>query len=194
VTNPDVDAYFAAPHAWKDEMERLRSILLDTELTEELKWRQPCYTVDGGNVAMISEMKAACVLAFFKGALLEDPHGILVSPGEHSRSARFARFTDAEQVTELEPVLRAYLAEAIALEKAGAQVDFAKDRELPAPAELEQRLDEVPGLKAAWDALTPGRRRAYVLYFSDAKQSKTRAARVEKHVPRILEGKGLRDR
>jgi len=192
--NPGVDAYLAGVGAWRDELAALRAILLDCELTEEVKWRQPCYTFEGGNVAILGEMKAHGIVSFFKGSLLEDPAGVLVKPGENSRAGRLIPFTSVGEVTAMEPILRAYVAEAIEIEKAGLKVDFTRDAVLEPPSELLVKFDEDPGLKAAFDALTPGRRRGYVLHFTEPKQSKTRTARIEKATPRILAGKGRHDR
>jgi uncharacterized protein YdeI (YjbR/CyaY-like superfamily) len=192
--NPTVDPYFERARAWRDELVALRRIVLDCDLTEELKWRQPCYTVDGKNVAIISAFTSYCALSFFKGALLSDPDGVLVVPGPNSRSARLVRFTDTDRIAELEPTLRAYLREAVELERAGRRVDFAATRELPLPDELRDRLDASPEVRRAFEALTPGRRREYVMHVSAAKRAATRVSRVDACVPRILAGKGLRDR
>jgi uncharacterized protein YdeI (YjbR/CyaY-like superfamily) len=193
--NPKVDAYLAGVERWRAELEELRRILLDCELTEEIKWRQPCYTFQNGNVAVIGEMKDCCVLSFFKGSLLTDPEGVLTAPGPNSRAARTLRFTSTDEIAAMETVLRAYIDEAIGLEKAGRKVDFAKDRaEAPIPDEVQSKLDDDPELKAAFEALTPGRRRGYIIYFAAPKQAKTRAARVDKHRQRILDGKGIHDR
>lgn len=192
--NPKVDAFLSKAKKWREEMEMLREICLDSQLTEELKWGQPCYTFQGSNVTIIGAFKEHCALSFFKGALLKDPDGILVSPGENTRAVRMIKFTDVQQIAEMEPIVKAYINEAIEVERAGLKVDFKKDAEIPFPEELLAKLDENPALKAAFEALTPGRQRAYVLYFSSAKQSKTRVARIERHTPRILDGKGLNDR
>lgn len=191
-TNPDVDTFFKKAKRWRPEMERLRAIVLDRGLTEELKWHQPCYTDGKKNVVIVSSFKDYCVLAFFKGALLEDPEGILVPPGENSRHVRQARFTDVAEIDELEPVLKAYIDEAIQVEEVGLKVQPAT--ELTLPEELEAKFHEDPDLKAAFEGLTPGRQRAYVIHFSGAKQSKTRRARIERCRERILAGKGLNDR
>ncbi len=173
-------------------MERLREILLEAPLAEELKWGKPCYRFQGSNLFIINGLKEYCLVAFFNGALLKDPAGILVRPGENTQAGRLIRFTSLQQVTELEPLLRAYIAEAIEVEKAGLKVE--KVTELIYPEEFQQKLAELPALKAAFGALTPGRRRAYNLYFSAPKQSKTRTSRVEKWIPKILAGKGMDDR
>ena len=193
-TNPDVDACFTGAGRWREVMERLRSIVLSRDLTEELKWRQACYTHGGKNVAIISEFNDYCVLSFFKGSLLSDPHGVLTAPGEHSQATRQFRFTSVDQVTEREAVITAYLDEAIEVERSGATVPFKTTEEFELPDELQARLEDDPEFKSAFDALTPGRQRGYILHFSQPKQSKTRSARIEKHAQRILEGKGLRDR
>jgi uncharacterized protein YdeI (YjbR/CyaY-like superfamily) len=191
--NPEVDAYLVKATRWRKELEQLRAIALDCGLTEEVKWHAPCYTFENGNVVILQRFKEYCALMFFKGALLKDPHGVLERPGEHSQAARQLRFAAVREVVEMEAVARAYVAEAIEIERAGLKVKLRKGPE-PIPAELQSRLDGSPALKVAFDALTPGRQRAYILYFSQAKRSATRASRVEKCVPRILDGKGLGDR
>jgi uncharacterized protein YdeI (YjbR/CyaY-like superfamily) len=192
-TNPKVDAYFSNTEKWREELETLRRILLDCPVTEEFKWRSPCYTFQKGNVVTIWGFKEYCVLSFFKGVLLKDTEGILVAPGENSRSVRMVKFTSVPEIVEMEAVLKDYVHEAIEVEKAGQKVDFRKD-DLVLPRELISKLDKNPDLRAAFEALTPGRQRGYTLYFSQPKQSKTRLSRIEKYVPRILEGKGLHDR
>lgn len=172
----------------------MRKILLDSHLTEELKWRQPCYTFQKKNIVIIQGFKEYCALMFFKGALLKDPRGILHKPGENTQAARQIRFTDVREIVKMEPVLRSYIQEAIKVEKAGLTVNFKKPSDFIIPEEFQNKLDEVPGLKTAFHALTPGRQRAYILYFSAAKQSRTRASRVEKSMRQILKGKGLNDR
>jgi len=191
--NPKVDGYLRRPTRWKEELKRLRGIVLDCPLTEELKWRVPCYTFQDSNIVLIHEFKEYCALLFFKGALLKDPHGILVQQTKNVQAARQIRFTNVPQIVELEPILKAYVREAIEVEKAGLKVKFKKPSEFIIPEEFQARLDERPALKAAFGALTPGRQRGYILYFSGAKQSQTRASRVEKCMPRILQGKGLDD-
>lgn len=193
-TNPEVDAFFSKAEKWREEMERLRTIVLDCGLTEELKWYQPCYTFDGHNVAIVSKFKDYCVLSFFKGVLLNDPEGILVAPGENSQSTRQIQFTSVDEVVEMEAAIRAYVHEAVAVEKSGRQVQLKKTREYDVPEELKEKLDGDPAFKAAWEALTPGRQRGYLLHFSGAKQSSTRMSRVERHRQRILDGKGMHDR
>lgn len=192
--NPKVDAYLSKAKKWQEEMGKLRTICLDCGLTEELKWGAPCYTFQKSNVAIIGAFKEYCALSFFKGALLKDPNDILVKPGENTRAVRMVRFTNVREIIEMEPILKAYINEAIEVEKAGLKVNFTKSRELIIPEELQNKFDEIPALKAAFDALTPGRQREYVLYFSAAKQSKTRESRVERHMQQILDGKGLNDR
>lgn len=192
--NPKVDAYVDRARKWQGETRRLRAILLDCGLDEELKWGKPCYTLRGGNVAIIQGFKDHCSLMFFKGVLLNDTHGVLVRPGENSQAQMRVQFTSVRQIDELEPVLRTLVDQAIAVEKTGLKVDLGDRRDLELPEELTARLDGNPDLAAAFHALTPGRRRAYVLYFSGAKQSRTRAARVERCVGRILAGKGPYDR
>lgn len=190
--NPQVDAYLAEATAWRPEMERLRKIILDFPLTEELKWGKPCYTLDGGNILIIQPFKAYCALMFCKGALLKDARRILVKPGENTQGARQMRFTELREIKEAEAVMRAYIREAIAAEKAGLEVKYKKNPE-PVPEELRRKLDQNPALKAAFAKLTPGRQRGYILHISAAKQSQTREARIEKHAPRILQGKGMTD-
>jgi len=192
-TNPKVDAFFISTKKWGKELEKLRKILLGCQLTEELKWNKPCYTFQESNVIIILPLKQYCALLFCKGALLKDPVGILVKAGEHTQAARQIRFTSAQEIVESETVLKAYLHNAIAVEKAGLKVDFKKHPE-PIPVELQKKLDEIPALKTAFAALTPGRQRGYILHFSAPKQSKTRESRVEKCLQQILRGKGLNDR
>lgn len=192
-TNPKVDAFLGRAAKWRPEMERLRMILLDCPLTEELKWGVPCYTFQQRNVVLIQAFKEYCALLFVQGALLQDAHGILVRQTENVQAARQIRFTSVRQIEEMEPILKAYVGEAIEAEKAGLKVAFARGAEATFPEEFQARLDETPDLRAAFGALTPGRQRAYILYFSAPKQAKTRASRVEKCLERILSGKGLDD-
>jgi uncharacterized protein YdeI (YjbR/CyaY-like superfamily) len=192
--NPKVDEFLSKARKWQDEFEELRTISLDCGLTEELKWGKPCYTFQKSNVVIIQGFIEYCALMFFKGALLKDEMGILVAMTENTQAARQIRFTKVQEIVEMEPILKAYINEAIEVEKAGLQVDFKETSEFEIPEEFQIKLDENPALKTAFEALTPGRQRAYLLYFSGAKQSKTRASRVEKHVPKILAGKGLQDR
>jgi uncharacterized protein YdeI (YjbR/CyaY-like superfamily) len=191
--NPAVDAFLSQAKQWREEFAQLRRIVLDCELTEELKWGKPCYSVQGGNVVLIHGFKAYCALLFMKGALLRDARGILVRQTEQVQAARQIRFTTVREILKLEPVLKAYVREAVEVEKAGLQVEFKRTEEFNVPAEFQARLDKTPALKKAFAALTPGRQRGYLLYFSGAKQSQTRAARVEKWLPHILAGKGLDD-
>lgn len=191
--NPEVDAFFAKVTSWREELEALRAILLACPVTETFKWRAPCYTYRDGNVAILWGFKAHCAVGFFKGVLMKDPEGILVAPGENSRSARMVKFTSLEEIAAMEATLKAYIQEAVEVEKAGLKVDFPKD-DLEPPEELTAKLAESPELRQAFEALTPGRRRGYLLYFSEPKRSETRTSRIEKAAPRILEGKGRHDR
>jgi len=192
-TIPQVDGYIRKNRKWQSELEKLRAILLDfPQLTEEIKWRAPCYTFQGANVIMIGAFKESCVISFVKGALLKDPHRILVKPGENTQAVRVIRFTNVQKIVELEEVLKAYIQEAIEVENAGLKVPL-KSKPEPLPQELKAKFAETPALKTAFAALTPGRQRAYILYFSSAKQSETRTSRIEKHVKRILSGKALDD-
>jgi uncharacterized protein YdeI (YjbR/CyaY-like superfamily) len=190
--NPKVDVFLSKAKKCQEEFEKLRMIILDCGLTEELKWGKPCYTFQKSNIVIIQGFKEYCALMFCKGALLNDPNGILKKPGENTQAARQIRFTNVREIVEMEPILKAYIYEAIEAEKAGLKVNFKKNPE-PTPEELQNKLDEIPALKTAFDALTPGRQRAYILYFSAAKQSKTRESRVEKCMQQILNGKGLDD-
>jgi uncharacterized protein YdeI (YjbR/CyaY-like superfamily) len=192
--SPKVDTFIANAKNWQEELKKLRAILLDSELTEEFKWSQPCYTFQGKNVIVISGMKESCAFAFFKGALLKDVHGVLGRPGQHSQSTRWVKFTSIREIAELKSVLKAYIREAIEIEKAGLKVKLKKTSDLKFPEEFQIMLDEFPKFKAAFEALTPGRQRAYIYHFSAPKQSKTREARVQKLMPHILKGKGLLDK
>jgi uncharacterized protein YdeI (YjbR/CyaY-like superfamily) len=189
-TNPKVDGYLRKAKKWREEMEKLRGISLDCGLTEELKWGKPCYTFQKSNIVIIQGFKEFCALLFCKGALLNDPNGILKQFGW--QAARRIPFTNVREILEMEPILKAYIHEAMEAEKAGLEVNLKKNSE-PIPEELQNKLDEIPALKAAFAALTPGRQRGYILYFSRAKQSKTRESRVEKCMRQILKGKGLND-
>nr|WP_294875619.1 DUF1801 domain-containing protein [uncultured Pedobacter sp.] len=191
--NPKVDFYFSKEKKWQEEIERLRAIVLSCDLTEELKWGCPCYTYQNSNIVLIHVFKEYCALLFFKGSLLNDPNGILVQQTKNVQSGRQIRFTNALQIVEQEAVLKSYIHQAIEVEKAGLKVDFKTHTELVFPAEFQHKLDHIPALKTAFEALTPGRQRGYHLYFTSAKQSKTREARVEKCMPLILNGKGLDD-
>ncbi|MEC2331148.1 YdeI family protein [Bacillus subtilis] len=192
-TNPKVDEFLSKAKKWKEEFEKLRTIILDCELTEDFKWMHPCYTYNNKNVVLIHGFKEYCALLFHKGALLQDAHGILIQQTENVQAARQIRFTNVQEINELENILKAYIYEAIEVEKAGLKVEVNKNIELNIPEELQKKFDEIPALKIAFEALTPGRQRAYTLYFSQAKQSKTRESRVEKYVQKILDGKGLKD-
>jgi uncharacterized protein YdeI (YjbR/CyaY-like superfamily) len=191
--NPKVDVYFSKAERWQEELKKLRMIILDCQLTEELKWGKPCYTFQKSNIVIIVGFKEYCALLFCKGALLNDANGILIKPGENTQAARQIRFTNVREIVEMEPILKAYIYEAIEVEKAGLEVNFKKATEFVIPEEFQNKLAEIPALKSAFDALTPGRQRAYILYFSAPKQSKTRESRVEKCMPQILNGKGLND-
>lgn len=192
-TNPKVDFFFDKAETWQDEFRTLRSIILDCHLTEELKWGVPCYTWEGSNIVLMHGFNEYCALLFVKGVLLPDPIGILIQQTENVQSARQIRFTGVDEIEEMEHILQAYIQEAIEVEKAGLKVDFKGTKEYPIPKELQWKLDEVPALKTAFETLTPGRQRGYILYFSQAKQSKTRTARVERYMQQILDGKGLND-
>jgi uncharacterized protein YdeI (YjbR/CyaY-like superfamily) len=192
--NPKVDEFLSEAPKWHDEFEKLRKICLDCGLTEEWKWGKPCYTLQKSNIVILQGFRDYCALMFFKGALLHDADGILVRPGEHTQAGRQIRFTNVGEIVEMEPILKAYISEAVEVEEAGLEVDLKKTAEFTIPEEFQKKLDEIPALKTAFDALTPGRQRAYLLYFSAPKQSKTRVSRVEKHMQRILDGKGLNDR
>ena len=191
--NPKVDVYLSKAKKWQEEFEKLRMIVLDCQLTEELKWGCPCYTFQKSNIVLIHGFKEYCALLFFKGALLKDANGILIQQTENVQAARQIRFTNVREIVEMEPILKAYIHEAIEVEKAGLKVNFKKTTEFIIPEEFQKKLDEIPALKTAFDALTPGRQRAYILYFSAPKQSKTRESRVEKCMQQILNGKGLND-
>ncbi len=191
--NPKVDFYFSKEEKWREEISKMRMIALDCGLTEELKWGCPCYTFQKNNVVLIHVFKEYCAFLFFKGTLLNDSNGILIQQTENVQSARQVRFTNAGEITELASVLKTYIFEAIEVEKAGLKVTLKKTEDFPVPAEFQSKLDHIPALKAAFEALTPGRQRGYLFYFSQPKQSKTREARVEKYIPQILGGKGLDD-
>jgi len=190
--NPKVDGYLRKSKKWREEMEKLRMIALDCQLTEELKWAKPCYTFQESNIVILQGFKEFCALLFAKGALLNDPNNILEKPGENTQAARRIPFTNVREIVEMEPVLKAYIHEAVEAEKAGLKVKFKKTTEFIFPEEFQNKLDELLALKTAFDALTPGRQREYILYFSAPKQSKTRESRVEKCMRQILNGKGLR--
>lgn len=191
--NPKVDWYFAKAEKWQKEVEKMRMIALECGLMEELKWGVPSYCHQKSNIVLIHTFKDYCAFLFFKGVLLKDTHGILIQQTENVQAARQIRFTSLEQIEELEAVLKAYIFEAIEVEKAGLKVPIKKTTAFEMVEEFKVKLDENTNLKNAFEALTPGRQRAYLLYFSQAKQAKTREARVEKYIPIILEGKGLDD-
>src|SRR5688572_24529191 len=191
--NPKVDWYFDKADKWSKEVKKLRKIALECGLTEDLKWGCPCYTYEGNNIVLIHDFKEYCAYLLFKGTLLKDDSNILVQQTKNVQSARQIRFTNAKEITELEKILKAYIHEAIEVEKAGLKVDFKKTKEYEVPEEFQTKLDSLPKLKKAFYALTPGRQRGYLLYFASAKQAKTREARVEKYMPQILSGKGIDD-
>ena len=191
--NPKVDGFVGRAKKWRKEFEKLRSIVLDSELTEELKWGVPCYTFQEGNVVLIHGFKDYCAILFPKGALLADAKGILIQQTENVQAARQVRFTTLQEITKLEPVLKAYLREAIEVEKSGAKVPLKKTSEFKMPEEFQKQLAKSKALKTAFEALTPGRQRGYLLHFAQPKQAKTREARVAKCTPQILKGKGLND-
>ncbi len=191
--NPKVDFFFSKAEKWREEFERLRTIVLDCGLTEELKWGVPCYTFEDRNIVLMHGFKEYCALLFFKGALLSDPSGILIIQTENVQAARQIRFTHIQEIIKRERVLKAYIYEAIEVEKAGLRVPLKKTAEFAVPEEFQQRLHKNRALKKAFEALTPGRQRGYLLYFAQPKQAKTRESRIEKSIPQILEGKGLND-
>ena len=191
--NPKVDEFIRDAQKWREEFEKLRMIILECGLTEELKWGVPCYTFQKNNIVLIHGFKEYCAILFIKGALLQDAQGVLIQQTQNVQAGRQIRFTNIREIDEIEPVLKAYIYEAIEVEKAGLKVDFKKNTELVFPEEFQKKLDEMPALKTAFEALTPGRQRAYNFYFSEPKQSKTREARVEKCMQQILDGKGLND-
>jgi uncharacterized protein YdeI (YjbR/CyaY-like superfamily) len=191
--NPKVDFYFSKADKWQEEIKKLRMIILDCQLREELKWGVPCYTFQESNIVLIHVFKEYCALLFFKGALLKDANGILIQQTENVQAGRQIRFTNLREIVEMEPILKAYIHEAIDVEKAGLKVNYKKATEFIIPEEFINKFEEVPGLQDAFDALTPGRQRAYILYFSSPKQSKTRESRIEKCIQQILNGKGLND-
>ena len=190
---PKVDEFLSKATKWKEEYEKLRNIVLDCELTEEFKWMHPCYTFENKNIVLIHGFKEYCALLFHKGALLKDPHGMLIQQTENVQAARQIRFTNVQQIEEMEATLKAYIYEAVEVEKAGLKVNLKKHEEYIIPEELQNKFDEKPALKTAFEALTPGRQRAYIHYFSSSKKSITREARIEKYMQQILNGKGLND-
>jgi len=191
--NPKVDFFFHKSKKWQKELAKLRTIVLDCQLTEELKWGVPCYMLQKSNIVLIHEFKEYCAFLFFKGALLTDAKGILVQQTKNVQATRQIRFTNVQEIVEMESILKAYIHQAIEVEKAGLKVGFKKTTEFDIPKEFQNKLDEMPALKEAFEALTPGRQRAYILYFSAPKLSKTREARVEKCVDLIFDGMGLND-
>ncbi|MBE7159503.1 MAG: YdeI/OmpD-associated family protein [Rhodospirillales bacterium] len=192
--NPEVDGYFSRAKKWQEELARLRTILLDSPLTEELKWYQPCYTLQGKNVLLIHGLKDAFALAFLKGSLMQDEHGLLTKPGENTQSGRWMKFSSLQEVVEREAIVRAYVQEAVEIERSGREVVLKTTADYAVPDELQRKLDTSPNFRHAFDALTPGRQRGYLLHFAAPKQSKTRAARIEKWTPQILNGRGMHDR
>jgi len=191
--NPKVDWFFNKDTQWQEEYVKLRMICLDCGLTEELKWGQPCYTLKKSNIVLIHGFKEYCALLFFKGALLSDPNGILIQQTENVQVPRQMRFTNVLEIVELETTIKAYIHEAIEVEKSGLKVELKKTSDYKVPEEFQYKLDHIPALKAAFEALTPGRQRGYLFHFSQPKQSKTRTERVEKYTPKILAWKGLDD-
>ncbi|MBO9701738.1 MAG: YdeI/OmpD-associated family protein [Sporocytophaga sp.] len=191
--NHKVDFYFNEAQKWQEEIEQLRTIVLDCGLTEELKWGTPCYVSEKRNIVLIHVFKEYCALLFFKGALLKDNKGILIQQTENVQSARQVRFTNVKEILKLAKTLKSYIYEAVEVEKAGLKVELKKTSDYPIPEEFQKKLDKMKALKTAFEALTPGRQRAYIFYFSQPKQSKTRESRVENCIPQILDGKGLND-
>lgn len=206
-TNPQVDQYLTEGcgrcplggtpdckiHDWIEELKLLRELMRDTGLTEERKWGVPCYTWEGKNVLLITALREYCAISFFKGALLEDAGNLLVKPGENSQAARLFKFTEPRQIIEIAEDIRFYIREAIEIEKSGRKIDFRQQPE-PIPKELEEKFEEDPVLKSAFEALTPGRQRGYILFFSAPSQSKTRSSRIEKNISKILKGEGLHEK
>ncbi|MBI9049374.1 MAG: YdeI/OmpD-associated family protein [Anaerolineaceae bacterium] len=206
--NPDIDLYIAngcgrcplggTPNCktltWPEELKKLRSILLDSELTEELKWSVPCYTYDNKNILIMAAFKEYCAISFFKGVLLKDPNGILETPGKNTQAGRLLKFTNVNEIIEMESIIKAYIQEAIHIEMTGLKVEYKKTIEYDMPEELLNKLDEDPAFNAAFESLTPGRQRGYLLHFSAPKQSQTRVSRIEKCTEKIFEGKGLNER
>ncbi|MBU6954004.1 YdeI family protein [Hahella sp. HN01] len=193
-SNPKVDSFLDRTERWSDELALLRRMALDCELVEELKWGKPCYTSQQNNIVILQGFKDFCAILFPKGALLKDPRSVLEKPGENTQSARRIPFTKAEDIADMEAVIKAYIHEAVEVENAGLKVDFKTMEDYVIPEELQAKLDEIPAFKEAFNALTPGRQRGYLLHFSEPKQSKTRASRVARHMQQIMDGKGLNDR
>ncbi len=193
IMNPKVDWFFDKATKWQKEYEKLRKIILECGLIEELKWGQPCYTFQNTNIVLIHGFKEYCALLFFKGVLLNDPNGILIQQTENVQVARQVRFTNVREIVKMERILKAYIYEAIEVERAGLKVKLKKTSEFKIPVEFQNKLDKMPALKKAFDKLTPGRQKAYIFYFSQPKLPKTRESRVEKYLKQILNGKGLDD-
>jgi uncharacterized protein YdeI (YjbR/CyaY-like superfamily) len=191
--NPKVDAFVGKPGKWQEAYSKLREIALACDLTEEFKWGCPCYSYNGHNIVLIHGFKEYCALLFFKGALMQDPKGILIQQTENVQAGRQIRFTTVAEISKLEKSLKSYIKDAIQVEKSGLKVDFKETEEFEMPEELQNKMDEIPALRYAFDALTPGRQRGYILFFASAKQAKTRESRIEKYLPKILDGKGLND-
>jgi uncharacterized protein YdeI (YjbR/CyaY-like superfamily) len=191
--NPKVDKFLDSAQKWQKEFKKLRTIVLDCGLTEELKWGQPCYTFKKSNIVLIHGFKEYCALLFFKGALLHDTDGILIRQTENVQAARQVRFTNIKDIVKIESILKTYIYEAIEVEKSGLKVKMKKTSDFRIPEEFQNKLNEIPALKSAFNTLTPGRQRAYLFYFSQPKQSKTRTSRVEKYMQQILNGKGLNE-
>ncbi len=191
--NLKVDSYLSKPNKWHNEIEQLRNILLQCSLTEEFKWGKPCYSYNGTNTIIIIPLKEHCALSFFKGVLLKDTHQLLSQPGEHSQSGRWMKFVAVEEIKAIESILKNYIYEAIEIEKSGLKVVLKKISDHPIPVEFQELLDSDATIKSAFESLTPGRQRAYLLFFGAAKQSKTRLSRIEKCIPQILIGKGVND-
>jgi uncharacterized protein YdeI (YjbR/CyaY-like superfamily) len=191
--NPKVDTFLSKAKKWGKEFEQLRTIVLNCGLTEEYKWMHPCYTFEKKNIVLIHGFKEYCALLFFKGALLKDTNDILIRQTENVQAGRQIRFTNVQQIVKMKSILKKYIHEAVEVEKAGLKVKMKKTKDFKVPEEFQKKLKEIPSLKTAFNALTPGRQRAYIYYFSQAKQSKTREARVEKYMQQILKGKGLDD-
>ena len=192
-TNPKVDWFFPKNKAWQEELEKLRTIILDCQLVEELKWGCPCYLLNENNIVLIHAFKNYCAILFFKGVLLKDANKILIQQTKYVQAARQIRFTNLKEILEMEKTIKTYIFEAIEVERAGLQVKFKKTKEFEVPEEFKKKLKKIPALKTAFYKLTPGRQRGYLLYFSSAKQTKTRESRIEKYVPKILNGKGMDD-
>ncbi|MBC1359495.1 YdeI/OmpD-associated family protein [Listeria booriae] len=193
-TNPKVEEYVNKAKRWQAEYKQLRAYALDCDLSEDIKWKHPCFMYEDNNIVLAHGFKEYCALLFMKGVLMKDPNGILVQQTANVQSARQIRFKNLEEIIEMEEIIKAYIKEAIEVEKSGAQVAFKKEEEFPVPEELDQKFAEMPALKEAFEKLTPGRQRAYLLYFAAPKQSKTRVSRIDKYTDRILDGIGLNDR